>query len=57
MLEQYPDVLKPADVSVILRISMKRTYSLLRCKDIQNRKIGRKYFISKDSLIKYLSES
>lgn len=57
MLEKYPDVLKPADVSMILRISMKRTYALLRCGDIKSRKIGRKYIISKDSLINYISES
>ncbi len=57
MLEYYPDVLKPRDLSVILRISMKQTYSLLHTGEIEHRKIGRKYFICKTSLIKFLANT
>ena len=57
MLEYYPDVLKPRDLSVILRISMKQTYSLLHTGEIEHRKIGRKYFIYKTSLIKFLANT
>lgn len=55
MLEHYPDILKPKDLSVILRISMKQTYSLLHSGEIEHRKIGRKYFITKIALIKFFS--
>lgn len=57
MLEHYPDILKPNDLSVILRISMKQAYFLLHTGKIEYRKIGRRYFICKDALIKFLSNS
>lgn len=57
MLEQYPDILKPKDLSTILRISMKQTYALLHAGVIEHRKIGRKYFICKTSLIKFLANT
>ncbi len=55
MLEQYPYILKPKDLSTILRISMKQTYALLHAGVIEHRKIGRKYFITKIALIQFFS--
>lgn len=56
MLETYPDILKPSDLCIILHISKKRVYELLASGELKSRKIGRKYFICKDTLIKYLQK-
>lgn len=54
MLEQYPYILKPKDLSTILRISMKQTYALLHAGVIEHRKIGRKYFICRFCGVRFL---
>lgn len=56
MLKQYPDILKPSDLCDILGISRKNVYALLASGEIKSRKIGRKYFICKDTFIKYLQK-
>lgn len=45
MLNEYPDILKPSDICIILGISKKNVYARLASGEIKSRKIGRKYFI------------
>lgn len=56
MLDEYPDILKPADICMILGISKKNVYARLASGEIKSRKIGRKYFICKNAFIKYLEK-
>lgn len=56
MLETYPDILKPSDLCTILHVSKKSIYALLASGELKSRKIGRKYFICKDTLIEYLQK-
>ncbi len=56
MLKQYPDILKPSDISIILGISKKNVYARLSSGEIKSRKIGRKYFICKNAFIEYLQK-
>lgn len=57
MLEEYSnrDVLTTQEVMKILRISKNTLYKLLQSGEIPSIKIGSKYIIRKDKLIKYLS--
>lgn len=56
MLKQYPDILKPADICMILGISKKTVYARLASGEIKSRKIGRKYFICKSTFIEYMQK-
>lgn len=56
MLENYPDVLSTKDVCKILRISPHTLYELIKHKELLARKIGGKYKIRKDNLLKLLNE-
>lgn len=56
MLEEYHDVLDTADICTILRIGRKTAYQLLNSGEIPCKRIGRKYKISKASLIEYLQK-
>ena len=48
MLEKYPD---------ILSLHKNTIYKLLQKKEIPSRKIGKKYTISKEDLIKYITSN
>lgn len=56
MLEKYPDVIEIKDLCEILRIDRKTAYRLLKEREIHYRKIGRRYKIPKEFVIKYLHE-
>lgn len=57
MLNDYRDVLTVKDVCEILRIGRKTAYDLLKSGKLAYRKIGRRYKIPKDGLIRYLEEN
>lgn len=54
ILETYPDVLSPKDLTKILDVGKNTVYKLLTSNSIQNIKIGKNYKIPKLFLIKYL---
>lgn len=52
MLENHPDVLSAKDVCTILRISPHTLYGLIKNNKLPARKIGGKYKIRKDNVLK-----
>ena len=50
----YPDVLTTAQISEILGVCQKTTHALLKRKDIQSIRIGKRYRIPKLYLLHYL---
>ncbi len=54
MLSKYPDILTTKDLIKILSLHKNTIYKLLRSKEIPNKKIGKKYVISKENLIEYI---
>lgn len=54
MLENHPDILSTKDVCKILRISPHTLYKLIESKKLPAKKIGGKYKIRKDNLLKLL---
>lgn len=57
MLEAYTDILEIDDLCKILKVGKKTAYSLVKNGEIQHRRIGRVYKISKESLIKYIENN
>ena len=55
MFKEYPDVLTPGDLQKMLHIGRNAVYKILNEKLIDTIKIGKKYIIPKDNVIKYLS--
>lgn len=54
MLEKYQEVLSVDELCAILRIGKCTAYDLLKSGVISNRKYGKKYFIAKESVIRFL---
>jgi excisionase family DNA binding protein len=54
MFEQYPDVLVPAELQKILRVSRSKIYDLLKTKEIRSKKVGTEYRILKKDAISYI---
>lgn len=54
MLENYPDILSTKDACKILRVSPHTLYGLIKRNELSARKIGGKYKIRKDNLLKLL---
>jgi len=57
MLEKYSDILDSKDLIKILSLHKNTIYKLLQKKEIPNKKIGKKYMISKQDLIKYITSN
>ncbi len=57
MLDDYLDVLTIDDVAAILRISRRSVMHLIENQELEYRKIGRIYRISKAALSKYLESN
>lgn len=55
MFENHPDILSTKDVCKILHISPHTLYKLIKSKELPARKIGGKYKIRKDNLLKLLN--
>jgi len=54
VLKDYPDILDVKQVSVILGVSTKTVYRLLRENTIKSLKIGREFRIPKVNVMKYV---
>lgn len=54
MFEDYPDVLTVEEVCYILRLQKCTVYKLIETNQIQGRKVGNKYLITKESIIDFL---
>jgi len=54
MFGKYSDIITPAQLQKILGIGRNNVYKLLSEQIIKSKKIGRKYFIPKSNVIKFL---
>jgi excisionase family DNA binding protein len=54
ILRDYPDILDVDQLSLILSVSKKTVYGILKRGDIDSIKVGREYKIPKINLLKYL---
>jgi excisionase family DNA binding protein len=54
ILRDYPDILDINQLSMILSVSKKTVYGILKRGDIDSLKVGREYKIPKINLLKYL---
>ena len=54
VLKDYPDILDVKQVSVILGVSTKTVYRLLRENTIKSLKVGREFRIPKVNVMKYV---
>jgi excisionase family DNA binding protein len=54
ILRDYPDILDVDQLSLILSVSKKTVYGILKRGDIDSLKVGREYKIPKINLLKYL---
>ena len=57
IFSQYPDVLDTKDVQELLKISRKTVYCLIRNGKLPYRKIGSRYRLTKESVLKFLNAS
>ena len=57
MLENYGDILSVSDICNILNISTTTAYRYLNSGLLPNKRIGRRFYILKKSIIKYLSDN
>lgn len=54
VFKEYPDILDVVQMSLLLKVSKKTAYKLLKQGKIDCLKVGREYKIPKANLIKYL---
>jgi excisionase family DNA binding protein len=54
ILREYPDILDVEQLSLILSVSKKTAYGVLKRGDIDSLKVGREYKIPKINILKYL---
>ena len=52
--DDYPDLLNVIEMSLMLKVSVKTTYKLLKNHTVKHLKIGREYRIPKIHVIDYL---
>lgn len=57
MFSKYEDIVSVEDVMGMLHIGKSAVYSLLKSKTIRCVRVGRKYIISKKSVIKFIEEN
>ena len=53
-IEDYPDLLKVPEVSLLLGVSKKTVYNLLKSGQIKKKKVGRAYRIPKVYITEFL---
>jgi excisionase family DNA binding protein len=54
VFKEYPDILDVTQMSMLLRVSKKTAYKLLKQERIDCLKVGREYKIPKANIIRYL---
>ena len=55
MLEQYKDVLDVSDLQQALGIGRDNAYALVRSRQIPSFRIGRRIFVSKEAVIRFIN--
>ena len=55
VFSEYPDVVTPEDVQNMLHLGRNSVYKLLKEEQIKTVKIGKKYIIPKQSVIRFIS--
>ena len=55
VFSEYPDVVTPEDVQNMLHLGRNSVYKLLKEEQIKTIKIGKKYIIPKQSVIRFIS--
>lgn len=54
MLNKYPDVLTSKELQEILRCKKEKVYKILQNEVIPSLKLGKKYLVAKEDVIKYI---
>lgn len=52
---EYPDIITPDDLMKMLRIGRNAAYALIHSNTIQSFRVGKRYKITKQSVIEYIS--
>lgn len=56
LFKEYPDIVSVEQVSEMLRIGQVLAYRLVRSGEIKSRKVGRRYIITKQNIIDFVSK-
>ena len=54
MFKDYPDVIRPNELSKMLHIGRTKTYQLIKSGTLPSRRIGGNYFIRKTDVIDFM---
>lgn len=57
MLSKYPDVLTSKELQEILRYKKEKIYKILQNKIIPSIRLGKKYLVAKEDVIKYIKSN
>ncbi|KYM42243.1 helix-turn-helix domain-containing protein [Fusobacterium necrophorum] len=57
MLSKYPDVLTSKELQEILRCKKEKIYKILQNKIIPSIRLGKKYLVAKEDVIKYIKSN
>ena len=56
LFKDYPDIVSVEQVSEMLKIGQVLAYRLVRSGDIKSRKVGRRYIITKQHIIDFVTK-
>ncbi|MDE7071600.1 MAG: helix-turn-helix domain-containing protein [Clostridia bacterium] len=56
LFKDYPDIVSVEQVSEMLRIGQVLAYRLVRSGEIKSRKVGRRYIITKQNIIDFVTK-
>ncbi len=56
LFKEYPDIVSVEQVSEMLRIGQVLAYRLVRSGEIKSRKVGRRYIITKQHIIDFVTK-
>lgn len=56
LFKDYPDIVSVEQVSEMLRIGQVLAYRLVRSGEIKSRKVGRRYIITKQHIIDFVTK-
>lgn len=56
LFKEYPDIVSVEQVSEMLKIGQVLAYRLIRSGEIKSRKVGRRYIITKQNIIDFVTK-
>ncbi len=56
LFKEYPDIVSVEQVSEMLKIGQVLAYRLVRSGEIKSRKVGRRYIITKQNIIDFVTK-